>query len=142
MPAPPSAPATVPILKPAWKRGMIACCSRCSTAAPSTFMATSQVPMLNPIRNSPSHGQRDPGVVADPEDGQAERHPERGEHHGPGGASRVITTPASGRATREPTATANRISPSRDGDACRASRICGIRDAQLAKAKPLPMKAR
>ena len=32
--APPSAPATVPRLNPAWKRGMIARPSRRSTAAP------------------------------------------------------------------------------------------------------------
>ena len=53
MAAPPRAPATVPTLNPAWNRGMIARPSRCSTAAPSTFMATSQVPLPKPIRKSP-----------------------------------------------------------------------------------------
>ena len=43
--APPRAPSTVPTLKPAWKRGMIVRSRRCSTSAPSTFMATSQVPL-------------------------------------------------------------------------------------------------
>ena len=54
---------------------------------------------------------------------------------------RVTSTPASGSATSEPSATASSTSPRVDGDACRASRTCGIRDAQLAKPKPLPMKA-
>ena len=52
--APSSAPATVPTLNPAWKRGMIARPSSCSTAEPSTFMATSQVPMPTPSANSPT----------------------------------------------------------------------------------------
>ncbi len=43
--APSSAPATVPRLKPACRRGMSDRPSNRSTAAPSTFMATSQVPM-------------------------------------------------------------------------------------------------
>ena len=47
----------------------------------------------------------------------------------------------SGIAISEPTATASRIRPSWDGDACSASRICGIRDAQLAKPNPAPMNA-
>ena len=54
MAVPPSAPATVPTLKPAWNLGMIARPSRCSTAAPSTFMATSQVPLPKPTRNRPA----------------------------------------------------------------------------------------
>ena len=49
--------------------------------------------------------------------------------------------PASGIAMIEPAATASRISPSCDGVAASASRICGIRDAQLAKENPLPMNA-
>ena len=49
-----AAPATVPTLKPAWKRGMIARPRRCSTAVPSTFIATSHVPMPTPSRNSPA----------------------------------------------------------------------------------------
>jgi hypothetical protein len=51
---PSSAPATVPTLYPAWNLGMIARPRRCSTAAPWTFMATSQVPLPNPSRNSPT----------------------------------------------------------------------------------------
>ena len=54
---------------------------------------------------------------------------------------RVTTIPASGIAMSEPTATASKIRPSSDGVACRASRICGMREAQLAKLNPLPMKA-
>ena len=51
---PTSAPATVPMLNPAWKRGMIARPSSRSTAEPSTFMATSQVPLPTPSANSPT----------------------------------------------------------------------------------------
>ena len=51
---PPSAPATVPTLKPAWKRGMIERPIRRSTSAPSTFIATSQVPLPKPRRNRPT----------------------------------------------------------------------------------------
>ena len=50
---PPSAPATVPMLKPAWKRGMIERPTRRSTSAPSTFIATSQVPLPKPRKNRP-----------------------------------------------------------------------------------------
>ena len=52
--APSSAPVTVPMLKPAWNRGMIERPRRCSTTAPSTFIATSQVPFPAPSRNSPT----------------------------------------------------------------------------------------
>ena len=54
---------------------------------------------------------------------------------------RLTTIPASGIAIMAPAATASRIRPSWDGDADSASRICGIRDAQLAKLKPLPRNA-
>ena len=66
IPAPISAPATVPTLNPAWKRGMIACPSRCSTAAPSTFMATSQVPLPSADKNSPQTTGRTPDRQAEP----------------------------------------------------------------------------
>ena len=52
--APPSAPATVPMLKPAWKRGMIARPRRRSTSAPWTFIATSQLPVPTPKANRPA----------------------------------------------------------------------------------------
>ena len=54
MAAPMAAPATVPMLHPAWNLDMIARPSICSTAAPCTFIATSQVPLLKPNRNSPA----------------------------------------------------------------------------------------
>ena len=54
IPAPTNAPATVPTLNPAWKRGMIARSSSRSTADPSTFMATSQVPLPTPSAKSPT----------------------------------------------------------------------------------------
>ena len=46
--APTAAPSTVPRLNPAWKRGMIVRPRRRSTAAPSTFIATSHDPMPTP----------------------------------------------------------------------------------------------
>ena len=52
--APTSAPATVPTLYPAWKRGMIGRPRRRSTAAPCTFIATSQAPLEKPNTNSPT----------------------------------------------------------------------------------------
>ncbi len=48
MPALTSAPPTVPTLKPAWNRGMIARPSRRSTTVPWTFIATSQAPFAKP----------------------------------------------------------------------------------------------
>ena len=46
MTAPRPAPVTVPMLHPAWNLDMIDRPSACSTAAPCTFIATSQVPLL------------------------------------------------------------------------------------------------
>ena len=139
--APPSAPATVPTLNPAWKRGMIATPRRCSTAAPSTFMATSQVPLPKPMRKRPTTtggipaGYPSATTASPTATQQAITVTVRAV------PSRVTTTPASGSATREPRATASSTSPSVDGDACSASRSCGMREAQVAKPNPAPMKA-
>ena len=46
-------PATVPMLHPAWNLGRIDRPSSRSTAAPCTFIATSQAPLPKPNRNSP-----------------------------------------------------------------------------------------
>jgi hypothetical protein len=54
--------------------------------------------------------------------------------------NRPTSGPDSGSAISEPTAIADRIRPSRDGSRCRWARTCGIRDAQLEKAKPSPAK--
>ncbi len=45
---PTAAPAMLPRLQPAWKRGMIVRPIRRSTSAPSTFMATSHTPIPTP----------------------------------------------------------------------------------------------
>ena len=50
-----------------------------------------------------------------------------------------MTRPDSGIAVTEPTAIASSTSPSFCGVSSSSSRICGIRDAQLANAKPLRM---
>ena len=47
-PAPSAAPEKVPMLQPAWKRDMMLRPSSRSTLAPSTFIATSQVPVPRP----------------------------------------------------------------------------------------------
>src|SRR3954470_8435503 len=49
--------------------------------------------------------------------------------------------PASGRARSEPTAIAKSTSPSSAGERPRRSRTCGMREGQLAKAKPHIVKA-
>ena len=55
---PSAAPANVPRLQPAWNRGMIVRPSRRSTSAPSTFIATSQVPVPNAVAEEPDRGRR------------------------------------------------------------------------------------
>ena len=70
---PPSAPATVPTLNPAWKRGMIERPIRRSTSAPSTFIATSQVPLPKPSRNRPATTGATPVSIAERGGDQAGR---------------------------------------------------------------------
>ena len=53
--------------------------------------------------------------------------------------SRPTIRPDSGIELTDPTAIASSTSPSDRGVSSSASRTCGIRDAQLAKAKPLRM---
>ena len=52
--APRPAPATVPMLHPAWNLGMMDRPRACSTAAAWTFIATSQLPMPKPNKNRPA----------------------------------------------------------------------------------------
>ena len=54
--------------------------------------------------------------------------------------SRATTVPASGRAISEPAAIESSSSPRLAGLSRSPSRTCGMRDAQLAKAKPAPKK--
>ena len=54
MAVPAPAPATVPMLQPAWNFGMIARPMPRSTAAPCTFIATSQPPVPKPKPNRPA----------------------------------------------------------------------------------------
>jgi hypothetical protein len=53
----------------------------------------------------------------------------------------VTTGPDSGSAVTDPAATASSSSPSCDGLSSSRSLTCGIRVAQLAKAKPFAAKA-
>ena len=55
--------------------------------------------------------------------------------------NRLTTTPAMSSAVIEPAAMVSRTSPSVAGARCRPSRTCGMREAQLANAKPQPMNA-
>ena len=54
---------------------------------------------------------------------------------------RAMTGPDNGRARTEPAAMVTSSRPSSDGSSCSRSRTCGMREAQLAKAKPEPVKA-
>jgi hypothetical protein len=134
-----NAPATVPTLNPAWNLDMIALRRSCSTAAPCTFIATSQVPLPNPMRNSPmatgvTSRVKPTATVARPMarvvamTATVRASP-----------NRLTTRPDSGMAMTDPTAMHQRSSPSCAGVTSRRSRTWGIRDAQLAKARPLPM---
>ena len=54
--------------------------------------------------------------------------------------SLATTVPASGKATSEPAAMDSSSRPRLPGLSFRPSRTCGMRDAQLANAKPAPKK--
>ena len=54
---------------------------------------------------------------------------------------RPTIVPASGMLVIDPAATHSRMKPSCAGLTARLSRICGMRDAQLAKANPERMNA-
>ena len=122
-----SAPATVPRLNPAWKRGMIDAAQMALHAAPWTFIATSQAPLANPNRNRPDHHGDDADQVPERHHGQrrAQQHghrrrPSRRE------SNRCTMTPASGSAITEPAAIASSTSPSPD---VRSEPVADLRDA-------------
>ena len=107
------------------------------------------------------HVHRDvPGAVGEAEQEQADDHrdePDQVAERRPSAArppsstaiavtvrrepSRCTMSPASGSAISEPAAIASSTRPSSAELRSRSSRTCGMRDAQLAKAKPEPMKA-
>ena len=86
--------------------------SRRSTSAPSTFIATSQVPLPRPSRNRPGHDRRDAVPVAD-----ARRSRARSRAISDitvivrAAPSREMTRPASGIETSEPIAIASSTQP-------------------------------
>jgi hypothetical protein len=140
--APPSAPTTVPRLQPAWKRGIIARPSCCSTSAPWTFIAISHVLVPMPYANSPTTTGATP--IASPTATVAKPAPAR---TAPAATvrrepKRFTMGPDKGSAMTAPTAAASRTGPRLPGSRPSCSFTCGIRDAQLAKAKPLPPKAK
>jgi hypothetical protein len=57
------------------------------------------------------------------------------------GPNRVTTGPASGSATTDPAAVASNTKPSCDAFKPSSCLTCGIREAQLAKQKPMLTKA-
>ena len=138
--APTSAPATVPTLNPAWKRGMIARPSSCSTAEPSTFIATSHVPMPAPRANSPTTSGATPTRYPSPAVASPAAASSAIALTVRAVPSRPTTRPDRGIEVTDPTAIARSTSPRLRGVSSSASRTCGIRDAQLANAKPLRMK--
>ena len=118
MTAPSAAPPTVPTLKPAWNFGMIARRRRCSTAAPSTFMATFQIPLPKPTSASPAIVGPIPMIeptatTANPTAKQIDITATVR-----AAPSLATTTPPSGTAITAPTPPPSRIKPSVDGLAC------------------------
>ena len=138
--APSSAPATVPMLKPAWKRGMIERPRRCSTSAPSTFIATSQVPLPDAEQEQPDDDRRDADLVADRRDRKPAGRDERRDHDRARSAEPRHDHPGERQRDDRPAAIASSRRPRLAGLRSRPSRTCGMRDAQLANAKPEPMK--
>ena len=140
MTAPMPAPATVPMLQPAWNLGKMARPSTRSMAAPCTFMATSQVPEPNPKTSSPAATAGVPSRTPSAATAM------------PTVATTVITltvrlspslltiSPDSGVPTPDPTARHSRMSPSTPGVRPNSVRTCGIRAAQFANRKPLAKK--
>ena len=127
-------------LKPAWKRGMIVRPRRCSTAAPRrswprprcrcrSRSGTARSPPA--VRRPGCRAQAPPGPPRARWPGQRRCGPARSGSPPDRPTASAMTAPA---------AMASRISPSSDGVACTASRICGMRDV-LAKPRPLPTKA-
>ena len=135
MTAPTPAPATVPMLHPAWNRGRIARPSSRSTAAPCTFIATSQAPLPKPNTNSPAAtsgmppGPRRQPAAATIRPAAAAQAMTTTVRRCP---SQPMSTPDRGVPRVEPTAPHSRTSPRAPGPTCSSDRICGIRDAQLA----------
>ena len=141
MTAPTAAPPTVPTLKPAWNFGMIARRRRCSTAAPSTFMATFQTPLPKPTRASPTIVGGMPTSVPTATTARPIARQIDMVETVRAAPRRATMSPASGTAITAPRPPPSKIKPSVDGLACSSSRIAGMREAQLAKPKPLLMKA-
>src|SRR5689334_7823407 len=113
-----------------------------STSAPSTFIATSQVPVPRPTISRPRAATgTDPSAP-----------PPRPRSSSPRPSTRVAATtvrrapnramlpPAVGRDATEPMEPASRNSPSWPGPRSRSCRMDGIREAQVEKAKPLRKK--
>lgn len=142
MAAPISAPATVPMLNPAWKRDMIDRPSCCSTAAASTFWATSQNPLPNPSSRNPAPTTYT--LTSTPSAAMAT----------PTWQMIAVTTmvrvtpkrctivPDSGNEMSEPMAIISSSRPSGPGVRSSSSRNCGMRDSRLAMPRPHRMKTR
>src|SRR5690606_22098705 len=122
-------------------RGMIALPRRCSTAAPSRFIAASHTPVPTPARKSPTRTTRSspvatpvtavtrPTTFATANSGTAFEAP-----------IRCPTMPESGSASSDPTAMKSSSRPICASVNPSESRTAGRRDAQVAKLKPLRKK--
>ena len=112
-----------------------------STAEPSTFMATSQVPLPMPSSEQPDDDRRDAHRIAEPAVASPAAAIKR--HHARPCARRPSRRDDhAGQRHRDQRADRDRQQhePELRGVSSSASRTCGIRDAQLANAKPLRMK--
>src|SRR6476469_10732780 len=109
--------------------------------APCTFMATSQAPLANPSRTKPMTTGTTPTVYPTATTPSATASSTDITATVSLDPKRCTMMPAIGSATSEPTAIASSTNPRCCGLSPSSSRICGMRDAQVAVATPAPMNA-
>ncbi len=139
--APIPAPATVPSENPAWKRGITDRPRRCSTTAPSRFMAASQTPTPMPPRNRPTRtsiGWSAPTARVATANPPA-LSPAKPTHVAPAPIREAII-PEVGSATSEPIAPVRSSTPICDSEKPSPSRTAGMRDAHVAMPIPATTK--
>ena len=138
------APRMLPPLHAAWNRGMIDRPSSRSTAAPSTFIATSHTPVPTPLTKRPRATKGTEAASAVPAAAMTRpvatssapaRTTAAADH-------RSISQPLEGSAITEPAAIDRSSSPSPPFDSERSARRSGSRATRLAKQRPLRTKTR
>ena len=91
-------------------------------------------------QEEPDDDRRDADLVADRRDRKAAGGDERRDHDRARGTEPRHDHPGERQRETEPAAIASSRKPRLAGRRCRPSRTCGMRDAQLEKMKPEPMK--